>query len=118
MKLEIETRDKGLLGEIFNEPEIANAKPIALGEGIALKGLEWRFFKADGVSDVAIVLITVAATIPATVAANLITEWIQGRLKGHVTRATIEKNEISFDESQIRKIVTEKITEDRGSAQD
>jgi hypothetical protein len=92
MKLELETRDKELLGEIFNEPEIAKANSIALGEGVALKGLEWRFFKADNVSDVAIVLITVAPTVPATVAANLITEWIRGRLKGHVTRVTIEKN--------------------------
>jgi hypothetical protein len=92
MKLEIETRDKKLLGEIFNEPEMAKAKPIALGEGVVVKGLEWQFNKAASFSDVAIVLITVAATIPATVAANLITQWILKRLKGHAERVTNEKN--------------------------
>jgi hypothetical protein len=103
MKLAIETRDKHLLEEIFNEPEIAKAKPISLGEGVVAKGLEWRFNKAEGFSDVAIVLITAAVTIPATVAANLITQWILGRLKGHVERVMVEKIEISFDESQIKK---------------
>lgn len=115
LNIEIETRDKPFLEEIFNEPVIAEAKPIELGSGVILKGLTWNFRKGGGFPDLATLVIEFGIGVSSSVVAALLTAWLV-KNKERIERVKIEKMEIEFDADKIKKIVSETITRERDSS--
>jgi hypothetical protein len=114
LNLEIETFDRPILNEIFNEPVMAEAKPIELGDGITLKGLTWRIRKGGGLPDAVTLVVEFGLGVSSSVVATLITNWLW-KLKMRVERVTIERTEIEFDSAEnIKKIVTEKLSKESG----
>jgi hypothetical protein len=114
LNLRIETRDQPTLAEILNEPVVAEAKPIELGNGVTLKGLTWEFRKGDGFPDVVTLIVECGLGVSSGIAANLLTSWLW-KVRHRVERVTIEKTEIEFDSSEkVKKIVTERIAKESG----
>lgn len=112
LALKIESFDAAFLNEIFNEPVIAEAKPIELGEGVSLRGTHWLIRKGMGLPEIVELSITVGVGISTGVVANLLTTWLL-KNKNRVERVTFERTEIELDGAEkITKIITEKITKE------
>jgi hypothetical protein len=110
IQIAIQTDDKALLNTIFNEPVVANAKPISLGSGVELRGMGWEFNKAVDAGDFALVALSVAASIPAQIAAGLLLDWLKEN-RNRIRRVAIDRTELRLDdEGQVRKIIFERIT--------
>jgi hypothetical protein len=112
MRIEIETRDRRVRDEFFNRSVVAEATAIVLGSGVTLKGDFLVLRKADNFPYLASIIVGIVAGTPAAVAANLITSWLLNPER-RIEKVTIDNMEIELDESQIKRIVIEKITKER-----
>ena len=69
-------------------------------------------------------IITLTASIPTSVAAGMLVNWLWEKLKGrkaktgHFTKIAIDRTEVEFDEGEIKRIVYEKITKNADDKQE
>jgi len=110
IELVIASDDREFLGEIFNEPTIADARPIALGEGVAIRGQRWGFQKSAGSLDTVTILLSAAISVPASVIANVVTAWLMRNRKS-IQRLTLSRREVQLDdEGRVRGVILEIIS--------
>lgn len=58
-------------------------------------------------------VVTVSASIPPEVAANLITQWLMSMIPRKPEKIVVERTEIEFEEGLIRRIIHEKMSQSR-----
>jgi len=100
--LEIETYDRRL-GLDITQPS------AEMPEGMSVKELESRGYKAVGIPDTVIL----AVSIPLNVTASLAANWLYDKLKGRSERIRIDRREITIEKGEIARILEEKMDIER-----
>jgi hypothetical protein len=109
MELRVVFQNKALSHELLK-----GNKEAELPRDIHVKFNGVEFKKSPGAPEIAAFLITVAANIPASLAADIIMAWLYGRFNGHAEILSIEKTEIRFSESgKIKKVIKRTIKKER-----
>jgi hypothetical protein len=109
IELVIVTSDNILLGEIFNEPITSETRPIVLGQGVTIRGIEWSFGKSIPPTNVASIIIEGVVGIPFSVVAALVYDWLFGH-KNKINYISIERTEVKMDDrGKICSVIIEKL---------
>ena len=69
------------------------------------KSLDWP--------EIVAFVVTVSASIPPEVAANLITQWLMSMIPRKPEKIVVERTEVEFEEGLIRRIIHEKMSQSR-----
>ncbi len=114
MQIDIHTHDKQLLSDLLGRTRINSGDQLPLAEGVTLEYQGTTKSYSVDLPDVVTFALTVIGSVPAAVAANLLTDWIREKLSSRAERIDIDREEIEFDdEERVRRIVREKITRRR-----
>jgi hypothetical protein len=111
MELKITTRDKALTDELLQNGGQLQA-PVNVS--VQFKGIGFK--KSLDAPEIAAFLVTVAAHVPAALAADLVTAWILGKFYGHseIESISINETEMRFSKSgKMRKIIKRQIKKER-----
>ena len=109
MELTVIGADQALDMKMVNSQPAA---PVPIGEDVAVTW-QVQMFKSAGIPKMIDIAIQVLESVPASVAANIITGWIMNRFKGRAEKLVISRQEIKFDEDKVKRIVLETITRER-----
>ena len=109
MELKVRIHNKALSDELLQ-----GDKEVKLPHDIFVKFNGIEFKKSLGAPDIAAFLISVGAHIPASLAADIITAWILGRVHGQTEILSIDETEIKLSKSgKIKKIMKRTIKRER-----
>ena len=106
MEIEIDTSDKKLCADLFGNPTTITEgmkAQLPMGGDIQLK--EWRFYKAEGISDTVALLLS----FPMGVVSGLVANWLWSKIDGRVTGLRINEVDVQINEMEIQRIVTEQL---------
>lgn len=115
LNVEIETNDNMLGFDLFDSKELKNGQTtVTIGKGVSATFKGTRFRKSVGIPEVIQFVLEIGKEVAIDVGALLVSAWIYDKLKGQdVKKITIERTEVTFNEGQIEKIITEKMQEEK-----
>ena len=114
MQIDIHTHDKQLAYDLLGRTSIQSGDQLSLADGVTLEFQRTTKRYSIDLPDVVTFALTVIGSVPAAVAADLLTDWIREKLSSRAERIDIDREEIEFDdEERVRRIVREKITHRR-----
>jgi len=111
MKIAIATKDRDLTSWLLDNPKILSAgkTKITIPNGDAALVFEGESIAKAGIDLPRVVEFSL--TFGAGVAASVVANWLWDKLKSRqVTSITIDRSSVEFEEGQIKKIITEKIS--------
>lgn len=115
VKIEIETFNKQLDFDLFETKErLARGMEIKIADGISARFEGTEFHLAIGFPDLVHFTITIGKDLAIGVASGIISAWLYNKLKGRkVEKLRIERTEVNIDKGEIKRILMEKIEEER-----
>jgi hypothetical protein len=113
MKLEIEitTHDRMATFELLEATSLSPGQALELADGLVVNYRGTLVRKSVGWPEVSAFLLAVASNLPASVAADLIWNWLKSKLSSPPERLTIDRTVIEFEEGEVKRVIVEKISE-------
>ena|ERR1039458_7853480 len=110
MDILITTHDRDAAFKLLGSESASQGQQVVVGDGIlaTFRGALMR--KAVGFPEVVAFGIAVSAATLANVAANAIWAWLTSKLKERPESVTIDRIEVEFDQGEITKLITERLT--------
>ena len=116
MEIQIHTYDNRVAFALFGSPlkdgqtvELKSGQAVEVATGIEAEYLHCEKKYALGWPEIVAFVVTVSAAIPPSVAASLITEWLLFKIPRKPEKIVIERNELEFEEGEIKRVIQEKI---------
>lgn len=109
--IEITTKDRNLTSWLLGDPKTLRVgeTKVEIPNGDAALVFEGEEFRKAGIDLPRVVEFSL--TLGTAVGSGVVANWLWDKLKGRqITAITIDKTSVEFEEGQVKKIVTERIS--------
>ena len=109
MQIDITTYDRDAAFRLLGQSTISTKDSVVLASGVTAKYAGTYMRKSLGFPEIATFVVTFGAGVATNIASNVICDWLKG-LRSPPEKITIDRQEVDFDEHEIKRIVTSRVT--------
>lgn len=110
MFIEISTHDRHAVFSLLGKDQATAGETIRLADGVDATLHPGMAYKSLGLPEVTGFAVAVVQSMPASVVADIIWNWLSTRLKTRPVTTTIDRLEVEFEEGAVKRLIVERMT--------